>query len=163
MAVAIGIKGNITVRTSAATDETVGEMGSWSISGPTRNMIEVNSFGDSVSRQEIGTLTGQTLTFDGFYDATDTGMAKLIAALSSAVPIMVSSAVKFGGVYPARLKLWAQNDATRSGYGFWALSTGGSTAQVYMTNMELGQSKDGLGTISFTAAVTGDDLKWSTG
>ena len=62
MAVAIGKKGNVTVRTSAATNETIAEMGSWSISGPTRNMVEVSAFGDKTGRQELGTLTAQTFT-----------------------------------------------------------------------------------------------------
>ena len=66
MAVAIGWKGNVTVRTSANTDMTIAEMGSWSISGPTRNMVEFSAFGDKVGRQELGTLTAQTMTFEGF-------------------------------------------------------------------------------------------------
>jgi len=158
MAVAAGWKGSITVKTSDATNETVAEMGSWSISGPTRNTISVSAFGDSVARQEITTLTGQTITFNGFYDNTDTGQAALISILSSGVPIHCANA---GGYYPRKLKLWANTDSDLPGYGFWALSTAGTTsATVYMTGMELGQSKDGLGTISLTAAVVDDDMKW---
>ena len=160
MTVAIGWKGNVTVRTSAATNMTIAEMGSWSISGPTRNMVEISAFGDKTGRQELGTLTAQTMTFDGFYDGTDTGMTAIIQALSSAGPIACSTA---GSTYPARLQLWAQNDNTRDGYGWWALSTAGTTtAKIYITGMELGQSKDGIGTISFTAAAVGDDLAWTT-
>jgi hypothetical protein len=160
MAVAIGLKGNVTVRTSSSVDMTVAEMGTWSISGPTRNMVEVSAFGDKTGRQELGTLSGQQITFDGYYDGTDTGMAALISVLSSAVPIRCCTGA---GLWPAKLKLWAQNDTDMPGYGWWALSTAGTTsATVYMTGMELGQSKDGMGTISFTAAVVDDDFKWST-
>ena len=160
MAIAAGWKGSITVFTSSAIDNTVGEMGSWSISGPTRNTISVSAFGDSVARQEITTLTGQTITFNGFYDNTDTGQTTLVSLLSSGVPIHCG---KIAGVYPNRLRLWANSDSDRPGYGYWALSTAGTTsATIYMTGMELGQSKDGLGTVSFTAAVVDDDLKWSS-
>jgi len=160
MAVAAGWKGSITVMTSSSADETIAEMGSWSISGPTRNTISVSAFGDSVARQEITTLTGQSITFNGFYDGTDTGQAALVSILSSGVPIRCCTGA---GLWPARLKLWANSDSDRPGYGYWALSTAGTTsATIYMTGMELGQSKDGLGTVSFTAAVVDDDLKWST-
>jgi len=162
MAVAAGRKGTITIHTSDATAEVVGEMGSWSITGPTRNVIEVSAFGDTIPRQEITTLTGQTITFEGYYDGTSTAMASLITALSAGAPIYASQLM---AAYPCHLSLWAQNDATLPGYGHWALTTDGSTAQdglIYMTNMELGQSKDGVGTISFTAAVEGADLKWTT-
>ena len=162
MAVATGWRGKITVRTSDTTDETVAEMGSWSISGPTRNLVEVSAFGDTIARQELGTLTGQTITFDGFYDGTDTGQNALISVLSSNASINVSSAVKFGASFPCRLKLWANGDSDLPGFGWWELSSDGSTAYIYLTGMELGQSKDGLGTISFTGAVSGDDMKWST-
>ena len=160
MTVAIGKKGNVTVRTSAASNETIAEMGSWSISGPTRNMVEVSAFGDKTGRQELGTLTAQTFTFDGFYDGTDTGMTAIIQALSSAGPIACSTV---GSTYPARFQLWAQNDTDLNGYGWWGLSTANTTtAKVYITGMELGQGKDGIGTVSFTGAVVGDDLAWTT-
>ena len=162
MAVAAGRNGKITIHTSDATAEVVAEMGSWSITGPTRNMIEVSAFGDTVPRQEITTLTGQTITFEGYYDGTSTAMLSLVATLSAGTPIYPST--EFAG-YPSHLSLWAQDDITLPGYGHWAFSTNGTTVLdglIYMTNMELGQSKDGVGTISFTAAVEGADLKWFT-
>jgi len=160
MAVAAGWKGSISVRTSSSVDNTVAEMGSWSISGPTRNTISVSAFGDSVARQEITTLTGQSITFSGFYDNTDSAQVALVSILSSGVPIRCCTGA---GLWPAKLKLWANSDSDRPGYGWWALSTNGTTsATVYITGMELGQSKDGLGTVSFTAAVVDDDMKWSS-
>jgi len=160
MAVAAGWKGSISMKTSDSTDETIAEMGSWSISGPTRNTISVSAFGDSVARQEITTLTGQSITFNGFYDYTSTGQRALVSILSSGVPIRCCTGASN---FPARLKLWANSDSDRPGYGFWELSTAGTTsATVYITGMELGQSKDGLGTVSFTAAVVDDDMKWSS-
>ena len=102
------------------------------------------------------------ITFEGYYDGTSTAMLSLITTLSAGTPIYASTAMK---AYPCHLSLWAQDDTTLSGYGHWAFTTDGSTAQdglIYMTNMELGQSKDGVGTISFTAAVEGADLKWTT-
>jgi len=162
MAVAAGWKGSITMKTSDSTDETIAEMGSWSISGPTRNTISVSAFGDSVARQEITTLTGQSITFNGFYDYTSTGQRALVSLLSSGVPIRCCTGA---ATFPARLKLWANSDSDRPGYGYWALTTavsGTTSATVYITGMELGQSKDGLGTVSFTAAVVDDDMRWST-
>lgn len=160
MAVAVGRKGLIKVKSSDPGPETVGEMGSWSISGPTRNVVEVSAFGDTVARQEIGTLTGQTITFDGYHDGTSTALRELVLCLSSGTPIRCCTG---GGLFPANFRLYANTDSDLPGFGYWALSTAGTTtATIYITNMELGQSKDGLGTISLTAAVVGDDLKFTT-
>ena len=160
MSVSAGYNGTIRIKTSDATLETVGEMGSWSISGPNRNMIEVSAFGDTVARQEIGTLTGQTITFDGYYDGTSTALRKIVTSLSSRTPVRCST---IGGLFPANLRLYTNVADDLPGAGYWSLSTAGTTtATVYITGMELGQSKDGLGAISFTAAVSGDDMKWST-
>ena len=160
MSVAAGYNGAIRIKSSDATLGTVAEMGTWSISGPNRNLIEVSAFGDTVARQEIGTLTGQTITFDGYYDGTDAEMRTIVTSLSSRTPIRCST---IGGLFPANLRLYTNVADDLPGAGYWALSTAGTTtATIYITGMELGQSKDGLGTISFTAAVSGDDLKWST-
>jgi len=160
MAVSAGYNGAIRIKSSGATLTTVGEMGSWSISGPNRNLIEVSAFGDTVARQEIGTLTGQTITFDGYYDGTSTELRTIVRSLSSRTPIRCCTG---GGLFPANLRLYTNTASAITGAGYWALSTAGTTtATIYITGMELGQSKDGLGTISFTAAVSGDDLKWST-
>ena len=160
MTVSAGHNGAIRIKSSGATIRTVGEMGTWSISGPNRNMIEVSAFGDTVARQEIGTLTGQTITFDGYYDGTSTAMRRIVRSLSSRTPIRCCTG---GGLFPANLRLYTNIADDLPGAGYWALSTAGTTtATIYITGMELGQAKDGLGTISFTAAVSGDDLKWST-
>ena len=160
MSVAAGYNGAIRIKSSDATMATVGEMGSWSISGPNRNMIEVSAFGDTVARQEIGTLTGQTITFDGYYDGTSTELRTIVRSLSSRTPIRCCTG---GGLFPANLRLYTNIADDLPGAGYWALSTAGTTtATIYITGMELNQNKDGLGTISFTAAVSGDDLKWST-
>ena len=161
MAVAIGWHGNVTIRTSS-TDRPVAEMGSWSISGPNRNMVEVNAFGDSVARQELGTLTGQTITFEGYHDAASATSQQnvLIGLAGSGAPVYGCSDQGM----PSKLRLWANDDTSLPGYGFWALSTADSTTSaVYITNVEVAQSKDGLETISFTGAVSGADLKWSSG
>lgn len=164
MAVSAGRKGSVTVWTSSGTGNlTVAEMGSWSISGPSLNMIDFGSFGDERGRQKPGMMTAQTITFDGYHDvSTSTGpspQAHLQVYLSSGTPIYASS--KLG--IPCYLRLWANTDSDLSQFGFWAQTSSTSlSVKSYVTGMEVGQNKDGVGTISFTVAVTGGSMVWTT-
>ena len=154
MAVAEGRNGKITVQ-SNSTKHTVAEMGNWSISGISRDMIEYTAFGDTVKKFKPGMVDGGQVTFSGFYDGSDsTGQKALIAALSSGVAISNTTG------RPHKMRLWANDDASFDSYGFW--SCVGSSGELYVTSMDLGQDKNGLGTVSFTLKVSKGLLAWST-
>jgi len=165
MAVAAGNKGKITMYTSKGADVEIAEMGAWTISGPTLSMIDYGAFGDERGRQKPGMVEAQTVSFDGYCDfstATPTGQARLITFLSSGTPIYSSSdPASTNG--PSRLKLWANDDATLDGYGYWA-QTSSTTLNVksYITSLEVGQDMGGVQTIAFTLAVTGGALTFTT-
>jgi hypothetical protein len=172
MAVAAGKDGKVTIFTSSGSGEQeIAEMGTWSISGPSLNLVEHSAFGDERGRQKIGMMTPQNITFDGYADLStgnDTTLdvfpqRRLITFLSSGTPIYASSkpAAASG---PRKLRLWANDDATLTGYGFWSLDPSSTTlaTKIYITGVEAGQSMDGVSTISFTAAVTGANMVWSS-
>ena len=146
-------------------------MGAWTISGPGINMIENSAFGVERGRLSPGMVTAQTITFDGYGDfsgGTTSVQALLQTYLSSGTPIYSSSkpAKHVGVANVSRLKLWANDDATLPGYGYWAQSSAASssvtTVKTYITGLEVGQNMDGVQTISFTAAVTGGAMTFST-
>jgi len=162
MAVAAGNKGKVTIYTSSAQNAEIAEMGAWTISGPTLNMIDYGAFGDERGRQKPGMVEAQTLTFNGYCDFTtgsNNAQERLITFLSSGTPIYSSSKPAAGG--PSRLRLWANDDSTLDGYGFWA-QTSSTTLNIksYVTALEVGQDMGGVHTISFTLAVTGGAMTW---
>ena len=159
MAVAEGRNGKITIFTSDATTAAaeIAEMGEWSISGITRNMIDFTAFGDVTQKHKPGMLDPGTLTFSGWYDPTDTtGQQALITLLSSGTLIASSSSS-----YPNRLRLWTNDDTSFDGYGYFQVSAGANCG-VYITGMETGTNKDGLCSVSFTAKITGNIMSFST-
>lgn len=160
MAVAAGNQGSVTVwTTSGSPNMTVGEMGSWSISGPALNMIDFSAFGDTRGRQKPGMMTAQTITFEGYHDLSSTAQTRLQTWLSSGTAIYASS--KLG--VPCYLRLWANTDSDLEGFGFWTqTSSTNLSVKTYITGLETGQNKDGVATISFTAAVTGGSMNWTT-
>ena len=162
MAVSQGRKGKIQVRQCGSTTKTwktVAEMGNWAITGQSRDMIEHTKFQDSVKTFIPGMLDPGGFTFSGFYDNTDTtGQKKLISIFSSGVAIGVkSTAVNI----LTNLRLWANTSTAFGPKGFWSC-TGSTVAQMYITGVDVGQDKSGLGTISFTAKVSGGSLGFST-
>jgi hypothetical protein len=168
MAIAEGKHGKITVRTIVVTTSTAGdvytptphtiaEMGTWSVGGQNRDMIEYTAFGDTVKKWKPGMLDPGTITFSGFWDGTDsTGQRKLLEAFTSGVAIdNTTERDKLG-----KLRLWANDDISLSNYGFWSCT--GSSGKIYITSIDLGQDKNGLATVSFTAKVSDGYLEWST-
>lgn len=163
MAVAEGRNGKITVRTSSAGPYTVAEMGEWSIGGQSRNMIDYTAFGDVTAKYKPGMLDPGTVTFSGFFDGSQTkGVRRLLTALSSGGYIGSSSgAGTAAGGKCRKIRLWANSDLSFESYGFWSC-TGSPQAKLFVTGCELGQSKDGLGTMSLTLKVSNNVLKWCT-
>jgi len=166
MAVAAGRKGSITIVSSSQNNLVVAEMGNWTISGPGLNMIDYSAFGDERGRQKPGMPTAQTITFDGYHDQSiSTGssniQAKMLTWLSSGTPILNST--KIGPKGPRFLRLWANDDTTLEGYGFWAQTSSTSlSVKSYVTSVETAQNMDGVATVSYTMAVTGGNLQWTT-
>ena len=167
MAVAEGRNGKVVIgiTSSGATtglglSQTVAELGEWSIGGISRNMVDYTAFGDEAQKFKPGMINPGTISFSGFFDGTDDyGQNKMITWLSSGTPIYCSSSHGC----PCKLRLWANDDTSFDSYGFWKMSTaGGADARIYFTNMETGQSKDGLAPISFDLQISGALLQWAT-
>ena len=172
MAVAAGKDGKVTVFTSSGSGAVeIAEMGEWTISGPSLNLLEHSAFGDERGRQKVGMISPQTITFNGYADlstALSTALdvfpqRRLLTFLSSGTPIYASSKPAAAGG-PRKLRLWANDDSALEQYGFWSLDPSSTTlsTKIYITGVEVGQSMDNVHTISFTAAVTGATLGWST-
>ena len=156
MAVTEGRNGKITVRTTAANNVTVAEMGSWSISGWTRDMVEHSAFQDTAKRWKPGLLDGGQVQFSGYYDPSNSsGQGKLIAAFTSGKAISNATTLKI-----RKMRFWGSDDTALPNYGFWSVI--GSSGSLYITSMELGQEKSGLGSLSMTAKVSEGMLAWST-
>ena len=158
MAVAEGRNGLVTVTTTAAGKHTIAELGNWSVSGISRDMIDYTAFGDTVKKFKPGMLDPGSISFAGFYDGTDdTGQVSLITYLSSGASIGNSAS---SANMICKLRLWENSDTDFDSYGFWSCT--GSSGEIYITSMDLGQDKNGLGTVSFSAKVSKGALGWST-
>jgi len=159
MGVAEGRLGKITIfpTSGSTTQHEIAEMGEWSISGISRNMIDFTAFGDVTMKHKGGMLDPGTLTFSGWFDASDsTGQQALITLLSSGTLIASSSMTS-----PNRLRLWTNDDTSFPGYGYFQVPAGANSG-VYITGMETGTNKDGLCSVSFTAKITGALMAFST-
>lgn len=163
MAVAEGRNGLVTVRFgTGTTDCTVAELGTWSIGGISRNMIDITAFGDTVMKYAPGMMNPGTITFSGFCDAGSSGQAALIAAINSGLYICnkSTSALLGNSSTIKKLKLWANDDTGQPEFGFWSCS--GSSGKLFFNSMDTAQDKNGVASISFTAQVSHGALAWST-
>ena len=166
MPVSEGRNGSISVlATSLATRLTIAEMGSWSIGGMSRNMIDYTAFGDTVAKYKPGMLDPGTITFEGFFDnvgttaVTSTGVAKFLTALSSGGSISNTTWIT-GNTQFSKLRLYANDDTSFDGYGAWSCT--GSSGELYITSFESETNKDGIATVRFTAKVSKGALGWTT-
>ena len=117
MAVAEGRNGKITCcyLTSAAStgQHTIAELGNWTVSGISRNMIDYTAFGDTVAKFKPGMLDPGSLSFSGHFDGSDsTGQELLVAMLSSGVAIDNRTSAGSTALTKrlTRLRLWANDD-----------------------------------------------------
>lgn len=162
MAVSEGRHGSVyVVAGSSPARHKIAEMGSWSVGGMSRNMIDYTAFGDTVSKFKPGMLDPGTLTFEGFYDASDTtGQLNLITALSSGGAIGNSTHGSQGVSVVTKLRLYANDDTSFDGFGAWSCT--GSSGELYLTSFESETNKDGIATVRFTAKVSKGALGWTT-
>ena len=175
MAVAQGRYGRVTVRqvkapsTVAGTSQKVtyalSELGSWSITGQARDMIEHTAFGDSVKQFLPGMKDGGAIQFTGFFHGITAGSTyqqrQIINYFSSGTVIKANTTAlgKLG-----RLRFWVSSTASgapnTTSKGFWSCT--GSSGEFYVTSVETAIDKSGLGTISFTAKVAKGSLAFSS-
>jgi hypothetical protein len=127
-------------------------------------MIDITAFGDTVMKYAPGMMNPGTITFSGFCDAGSTAQSGLINALSNGKWIGNTCTQTGAGLGCStkvkKLRLWANDDNTFPEYGFW--SCVGSSGKLFLNGMDVGQDKNGVGTITFTAQVSHGVLAWST-
>jgi hypothetical protein len=125
-------------------------MGTWKISGMSTDMIEDTEFGDYYKTYITGQQDGGTVTFDGFYSASDlTG-------------VMALKAAKDAGTDMSNIRCYINatsyfEPCHTAGYLEPANTTGNNTpvSGLYITDIEIGADKSGLITVSFSAKVSG--------
>jgi len=146
MAKKVGKDGSVKLGTNAV----VG-MGTWTMDGITTDEFDASEFGDDWKTYLYGMKDGGTISFNGHYDPADsTGQDILLQAnaLNSAL-----STLRF---YVDNTSYWVPNQT--SGYFSPTLTTGAGTelSTLHITSINIGMDKSGLGTISFTAKVSGN-------
>jgi hypothetical protein len=121
-------------------------------------MIDFTAFGDEVMKHKPGMLDPGTISFNGWYDATDsTGQANIIRMLTSGT--LIASSSNSGS--PWGMKLWTNDDSNFDGYGYFMVPAAANSG-IYITSMELGTNKDGLCSVAFTGKITGSMIAFST-
>ena len=164
MPVTEGRKGLVTVCCSGTTGrETVAEMGEWSITGMALPMIEYSAFGDTVQRFKPGIMDPGSFTFSGYFDGSTWASAGnlvrlMTCTLNNGIPIGNSTLA--AAVPLKKLRLWANTDSDLESYGFWG--TTNSSGDIYITGLEAGTAKDGIGTVTFSGKVATGYFEWST-
>lgn len=127
-----GYKGKVTI----ASDVTVADMATWSISGMENEMLESTVLTDTVKSYVPGRLDGGTATITGQYDPTDT---------NGQVALMANFTGKTAVTTP---KLWYGEDALE-----YFEKSGGD---VYVESItDFGVDQSGLGTIGFVLRISG--------
>ncbi len=116
-------------------------IGNWKMTGVTVDLLETTSFGDVAKQFMTGLLDWGTGTFGGLYDMSNTGgQSTLLSALINNSKI---ATLRF---YLNSVSYWVANISH---------ATLGSDAGEYVTAVNIGQDKSGLGTIDFTVKFTG--------
>jgi hypothetical protein len=112
-------------------------LGTWTMSGISRDTIEDTAFGDEVKKYQFGMLDGGTISFNGNYDPSDpTGQNLLDDACKNASMFANDD-----------LKLYIDNTS------YFRVDTGGNI--LITKSRAITMDKNGLGTISFEAKVSG--------
>ncbi len=117
----------------------VAGMGTWSMSGISRETLEDTEFGDDVKTFVFGVADGGTIDFNGYYDPLDTtGQA------------LLKTAVLNGTAYASGTTgLNFYIDAA----SYWSIS---GTGTLLPTKCDaISMDKNGLGQISFSCKVSG--------
>jgi len=148
MAAIVGKDGKV-----ALGSNTVIGMGTWSIDGMNTEEFDASAFGDTWKIFEYGMKDGGTISFNGLYDPADyTGQNALALAqvFNSAITSLRLYINNTSYFEPCQTTLyWGPT-------GF-AVTTGVPTVKssVRITSHTVGLDKSGLGTVSFTAKISG--------
>ena len=118
----------------------VAGMGTWSISGLTREILEDTEFTDDVKTFMFGLADGGTIDFNGLYDPADTTQNIFLSLLLAGTVLTWSTTAP-------QLQLFIDSTS------YWAVSSGGT---ILITKAAaISMDKSGLGQISFSAKVSG--------
>lgn len=118
----------------------VAEMGTYTMSGFARDVLEHTAFGDVCKKYVTGHVDGGEITFSGFYDPTDVNGQNVLRAACEAGRVMD----------PGDLKVYidaAYYFTVASGGTMFVSKAGG-----------VGMDKSGLATTDFTVKVAGAEL-----
>ena len=136
MSLRVGKFAKITVN-----DNIVAEMGTYTMSGFARDVLEHTSFGDSVKKFVAGHVDGGEISFSGFYDPTDTQGQAVLETICLAGSILP----------PGYIKVYI--DATT----YFTVAAGGT---MFVTKAKgVAMDKSGLATTDFTVKVAGAELE----
>lgn len=115
----------------------VAGMGTWNMSGITRDVLEDTEFGDDVKTFVFGQADGGTIDFEGLYDPADTtGQLTLNQAI-------------IDGTVQSTSMLQFFIDST----SYWSVSSGGTL--LITKAQQVSMDKSGLGRTSFSCKVSG--------
>lgn len=135
MAVLVGKTAAVKVGTN-----TVAEMGTYSLSGFTREVLESSAFGDDIKEYTPGLGDGGEITFSGNYDITDANGQ-----------VMLESACKNASIFTGGdLKFYINNTT------YFSVKTGGNMLITKVKAITF--EKAGIGTVEFTAKVSGGPM-----
>ena len=145
MGAIVGKDGKVTLGTVSVLG-----MGTWSIDGIVTDEFDASEFGDNWKTYLYGMKDGGTVSFNGHYDPSDvTGQQKL-------------QQYNLENAEVTNLRLYVDGTSyfmpcRTAGYFSPNLTTGADTkvSNVRITSYNIGLDKAGLGTVSFTAKVSG--------
>lgn len=137
-------------KVALGSDSVVG-LGTWSLDGINAEEFDASAFGDTWKQFEYGMKDGGTVSFNGHYTPTDTTGQQTLQLAN-----LYNSAVTNLRCYIDNTSYFEPCQST----GYFApgaYSTGMPTklSSVTITSFNIGLDKSGLGTISFTAKVSG--------
>ena len=126
-------------------------MGTWSLDGINVEEFDASAFGDEWKSFEYGMKDGGTVSFNGHYTPTDTTGQQMLHLAN-----LYNSALTDLRCYIDDTSYYVPSQST-SYFAPGAYSTGmpGKVSTLTITSYNIGLDKSGLGTINFTAKVSG--------
>lgn len=119
----------------------VAGMGTFNLSGFTRDTLEDTEFGDDIKTYLFGMGDGGTVDFNGIYDPADTTGQVALDALCAAGTSL--------GTGTAGLAFYIDSTS------YWSLDAG---AMLLTKSHAVSMDKNGLGQISFSAKISGGKM-----
>jgi hypothetical protein len=118
-------------------------IGTWNIEGVTVDQIDTTAFGSTWKSFEAGMCDGGNITFDGYFDPSDTaGQATLITYNQDGTHIV-------GGGVATGLRFYY------SAASYYEAATSNPASYILMTNYSIKADKTDVCRINFSAKVSG--------